>query len=405
MRSRGLSAALVSGLALLDTTSANLVHITSYTGQLNTLNLTSLSTTDIGGPGQVFLTRSEVTSECGSNPSWLTQLNDILFCVNENFSGGPGNLAAFRILPEGGVSFLSNTTTLGGPVHATLFGNNKGLALANYGTSALQTFNITNPQSVVLVQNSTFDGKGPNAGRQEKSHPHQVITDPTGNFLIVPDLGTDLIRVFRINQATLGYATVGSLQSAPGSGPRHAAFVTTPFNTTYLYVVHELTNTLVGYQVTYRVNSTLGFQQVYSTTTYGKDDNGNDIPAASSAGAGEIQASPDMKFITLSNRNEGKSSTENPDPNNSTALPSDTLVSFAVNQTTGLLTHLQTRAAGGLHPRHFSFNRDGTLVGVSLKDSARAVLIERNPESGQMLDIVAHVEDLGEPSNFLFIEN
>lgn len=132
MRSRNLSAALASGLALLDATSASVLHIASYTGELNTLNLTStLSASGDDGPGQFVLSRSEVTRECGAQPSWLTQLDDILFCVNENFIGPGGNLAAFQILPDGGLSFLSNTTTLGGPVYATLYGNNKGLALAN----------------------------------------------------------------------------------------------------------------------------------------------------------------------------------------------------------------------------------------------------------------------------------
>jgi len=36
----------------------------------------------------------------------------------------------------------------------------------------------------------------------EAPHPHHVFTDPTGDFLLVPDLGADLIRINRIDRST-----------------------------------------------------------------------------------------------------------------------------------------------------------------------------------------------------------
>ena len=73
--------------------------------------------------------------------------------------------------------------------------------------------------------------------------------------------------------------------SPPGSGPRHAAFVTGDA-ATFLYVVHELSNTLVGYEVTYGANDTLSFRQVYNATTHG---DANPLPAGTAAA--EIVAS------------------------------------------------------------------------------------------------------------------
>ena len=43
---------------------------------------------------------------------------------------------------------------------------------------------------------------GPNAARQSSPHPHQVILDPTGRFLVSPDLGSDVVHISAINATT-----------------------------------------------------------------------------------------------------------------------------------------------------------------------------------------------------------
>ena len=85
-------------------------------------------------------------------------------------------------------------------------------------------------------------------------------------------------------------------------------------------------------------------------------------------------------------------------------IPSDPLITFAIDKTTGILSHLQTRAAGGINPRQFSFNRDGTLIGLGLQDDGRAVVIQRDPSSGLLGDIVANVPIEGQVNCFVFDE-
>jgi hypothetical protein len=43
----------------------------------------------------------------------------------------------------------------------------------------------------------TSNVTGPIASRQDDSHAHHVILDPSRRFFLVPDLGADLIRVFK----------------------------------------------------------------------------------------------------------------------------------------------------------------------------------------------------------------
>lgn len=160
-----------------------------------------------------------------------------------------------------------------------------------------------------------MDKPGPNADRQTASHPHQVIVDPTGKFLLSPDLGADLVRVFAIDQTTGLLETCPALNATGGSGPRHATFWThqnqnetqgvyrrnpvrrrdaghddsnTPaMNGTagwMLFVGEELTNQVSGWKVEYPAAGCMAFQKTLEVLTY------NTTMAPNQTGVGEIRA-------------------------------------------------------------------------------------------------------------------
>lgn len=108
-------------------------------------------------------------------------------------------------------------------------------------------------------------------------------------------------------------------------------------------------------------------------------------------------------FLILSSRFERTLSV--PSFNSAGSIPSDPLISFSVDITTGMVAHRQTRAAGGVNPRHFSLNKAGTLVGVGLQSDGRAVVIQRDPGSGLLGDIIANVEVEGEVNCFVWDES
>ncbi|KAK3379877.1 Lactonase, 7-bladed beta-propeller-domain-containing protein [Lasiosphaeria ovina] len=395
MRFSGLSGAIAiaPGLGLFSAVSAALLHVTSYAGTLTTLNLGL-----IGTEGLQTLTTS---TECGTQPSWLTLRGPVLYCANEAFGKDNGTLASFSVSQNGTLALLDKVDTIGGPVNAVVYGKGcRGLAVADYAGAGLNTFNITNPKALAPVQADVFTLPHPgiNPSRQEKPHPHQAILDPSGKFLLVPDLGSDLVRVFALNVTTLRYKQLDPLVSAPGSGPRHGAFLVSG-NNVFLYIVHELANTIVGYTVNYTTEG-LAFAQVYISNTHGLGE----TPAISGATAGEIAISPDSRFLIISSRGEGTLSVPNFDPSNSTQLSSDPLITFSIDPKTGALAHVQTFAAGGMVPRHFSLNKAGSLVGVALQGSERAVVISRDPATGLLKDFVASVTIAGEVNNVIFNE-
>lgn len=117
------------------------------------------------------------------------------------------------------------------------------------------------------VQTDTFIGKGPNHERQEGPHPHQAVLDPSGKFLLIPDLGTDEIHVYSFNAQTLKAIAQTPIKVPSGYGPRHLAFASQG-NRTFMYLITEMANTIIGYQVNY--DSGIQFKQLFSQGVHGK---------------------------------------------------------------------------------------------------------------------------------------
>jgi len=109
----------------------------------------------------------------------------------------------------------------------------------------------------------TLSQPGPNPTRQNAPHPHEVTLDPTGLFIISPDLGADLVRVFSIDKKTNTLTASTPLQVPPGSGPRHGSFHVSNGETFY-FLVSELGNTVTSYKVAY-AHDALSFKKVFAT--------------------------------------------------------------------------------------------------------------------------------------------
>jgi 6-phosphogluconolactonase (cycloisomerase 2 family) len=103
-------------------------------------------------------------------------------------------------------------------------------------------------------------------------HIHQALLDPTNQYLLFPDLGLDLVRVYRIEPQTGMLAEHAPIKSKTGYGPRHAVFWSPKDapSETFLFVLHELSNKIVSYSVTYLEKGGLTFTEVDEVSTYGK---------------------------------------------------------------------------------------------------------------------------------------
>lgn len=262
-------------LALSAAASATTLFVSSYAGNITSLSLSAIN-------GTYNLTDTFFNDQCAPNPSWLTidANRGLLFCLNEGLESVNGSLSSFIINGDGSLNHVKNASTISGPVSGVIYGaaaGRRAIALSHYTGSALSSYYLDGSGQFHLNEEFTFTLSQPGAvpARQDAPHEHEAITDPTGQYILVPDLGADLVRVYAIDPVTLKLTAKDPLKVPAGSGPRHAAFYN-PYSvacegcTTYFYLVTELASTVIGYSVTYLPNAGgLSFQLIQEQSTLG----------------------------------------------------------------------------------------------------------------------------------------
>lgn len=373
----------LTGLALSAAAAANnagpvILYAASYSGSITSL---SLETGDAG----YTLNNVSVASECGANPVWLEEDKErnLLYCLDE--AGTVGVFSVDSSTP-GALEPIMQMNSSYAPVASTLFNANgqRGIAFAHYGSPnggppgapGITTYSAVKDGDLELTFNLTTMSAepGPNADRQAASHIHQVVMDPTGKFMIAPDLGEDCHHVYRVQ----GYPPISSLtdiQLAPGSGPRHGVFQKVD-KSTFFHVVSELANTVTSFKVSYDGNSSISMKQIGQISTFGDKS----VPAG--ALAGEIIISPEG-FITVSNRLDNSFMIPSPNPNNPAQEQSDSLAVFKADKQ-GKLSFVNLYPVGCQSPRHIQANKNGTLLAAACTANNRVVVMERNKSTGEI---------------------
>lgn len=391
--------------ALVAATSAKLLYVSSYSGNVTTLNLTHTN-------NRYTLDPVASNNACAPNASFLTydQHHQNLFCVNEGIVDKNGSLVSFKAdTQDGTLQKVNSTLTPAAPVNSAIYNGKNGsqlLAVAHYAWG-LTTYKV-NPKDASFatsqVFNFTLAKPGPNAARQAAPHPHQVLLDPKKRYFLVPDLGADLVRVFHIDPVTLQVSPRDSIPVVPGSGPRHGDFEIVHNSANgeehiYFYLVTELASTITSYHVTYLpADAGLKLDPVMSMKTYGNNTN----PIFNGTAAAEIVI--DSGEIIVSNRNATLFHISNPDPKNLTAVPSDTLATFKLSEAgDGNFANPKLTPAGGSFPRQFSLSPEGDLVAVGLQNDGRVVLYGRCGMSGGLgKDILASVDIEGQVTSVVW---
>lgn len=235
---------------------------------------------------------------------------------------------------------------------------------------------------------------GPNERQKDGPHPHQTLLDPTGKYLLVPDLGADVIHIFVINAASGHLNACPDAQTAPGDGPRHGAWWSPHGNTTSadglkLYTVNELGNSVSGWDVTYGAGcislnrtqtiSTFANSQIPAATVY----NGASFPPK----AAEVHIAGNSLYAA--NRNDKLFGNQ-----------TDSLATYTIGST-GTLSWVEATSAHAFYPRSFSINKAGTMVAVGGQTSSSVAIIARDTATGKLGSLIvwAQVGELGTYTN------
>ena len=227
-----------------------------------------------------------------------------------------------------------------------------------------------------------MSGPGKIPSRQDAPHPHHVFTDPTGDYLIVPDLGADLIRINRIDRTSGKLTECGTGKPTPGTGPRHGAIWGSGANTT-LFIANELSNSVSGWKVAYPSSSggCLTLTLLDTLTPY----QGN-VSASAGTKVGEVHVKDN--FVYISNRNDKKFS------------GNDSITHYTIG-TGGRISWTETTSSYGTYPRTFDINKAGNYVAVGDQTSSNVAIIARDTVTGRLGKQVANLRigAAGTPEN------
>ncbi|KAL1970138.1 hypothetical protein VTN77DRAFT_6543 [Rasamsonia byssochlamydoides] len=381
-----------------------ILYASHYTGYIYTLTLTLDSNTNTNShshsltdsPSSASLRLTSSLRTCGALPSWLTfdAVSRTLFCSDEAFEhGANGSLTALAAASDGSLVELVRTETRAGGVASVLYegddgGRKKYIAIAHYQGSALSTFALplTPNASALQTFEYTLPQPGPIPSRQDAPHPHAVFLDPTGEFVLSPDLGADVVRVYAIDKTSGMLRECDALAVKPGDGPRHGVFWTSTTTQSQsenqasplLYIVNELANTVTAYAVSYS-SSCLSFEPVQVVTPY---PTGTAIPRT--ANVGEIRLQGGNVYVSI---------------RNDEAFPpsSDSMATLTVsNETGGLLAFRDLTPSYGKTPRTFVINKAGDLVAIGDQVSSNVAIVRRDPKTGKLGALLAILQ-VGSP--------
>ncbi|KAI1185618.1 Lactonase, 7-bladed beta-propeller-domain-containing protein [Nemania serpens] len=328
----------------------------------------------IGGPGQIAIAKFDGAAftitgqhlEAGSSPSWMRYKHstNALYAVNENGA----DLDVFDLKPDG-PTLTGSVNGSSGVVFLEFNKDQTRMVGAGYGSENLDVWDTSAAGVPKLMKSVKITG--PLGPKQAKHHPHQAILDPTGGFMIVPDLGGDQILVLRL--AGDKFDIVNTVTLFPGSGPRHGSFVGGG-GKTYFLVACETGNIVVLYEVEYNDAQGIAFKWISEQPTWGTAAPKN----ATSSAAGAVLVAANQKDVYISNRLTGDDA--------------DNVAHFifaapAAADKPASLTFQETVSTTGIQPRSmaFSANKDQDVLFVANQGGKNGLAaFSRDAASGKL---------------------
>jgi 6-phosphogluconolactonase len=320
------------------------------------------------------LARDSVVTD-KANPSFLTMdpSGRCLFVVNEltNYGGQPsGAVTAYAVHPATGrLSLLTRQPSLGAaPCYISLDPTGRYALVANYVGGSVTVLPI-GPDGTLGPATDTVrhEGAGPNPARQEAPHPHSIQPDPSGAWVLVPDLGLDRIFTYRLDphRGKLVPADIPWHAVRPGAGPRHLTFHPTA---PYAYVINELDSSLTAFHFNVASGS---LSELQTAPTLPDNYPGPNTGA-------DIHVHPSGRFLYGSNRGH------------------DSIVVYQVDAGTGRLTLVEHESTRGRTPRGFALDPSGQFLLAANQESGTVVTFRIDQQSGA-LSFTGHVAAVPSP--------
>jgi 6-phosphogluconolactonase len=301
----------------------------------------------------------ELTAEIG-DPGWqvIPSGGKFLYTVGTADNHRMSIVAAYSIDPATGALTALNEQPSKGKdtTHIDIDPANSCAVVANYGSGDVSVLPINADGTFGAVSAVIkHTGSSVNPDRQKHPFPHSCNFDPTGNFVLVPDLGVDKIYIYKFDaaQRALMDASPPTVAVAPGSGPRHLSFHP---NGKFAYLVNEMGGTVIVYAWDAAQGQLLPLQTV---STLPSGYHGINTSA-------EVRIHPNGRFLYASNRGP------------------DDLAIFEINPAAGTLTSVGYQSTQGKGPRDFRIDPTGQFLFAANQDSDSVVIFRINADTGAL---------------------
>lgn len=282
-------------------------------------------------------------------------------------------VSAFSIDPTTKeLTYLNEQPSHGGsPCHLTVDRTGQFVLVANYMGGNVAMLPIQHDGRLGAATDVVqHHGSSVDLARQEAPHAHSITLDPSNRFAFVADLGLDKIMIYDLDLAQGRLKPKGHSPQQAGAGPRHFTFHP---NGGYAYVINELNSTINAFAYD-DTKGTLSPLQTVSTLP--DEFSGTNYCA-------DIHICPRGKFLYGSNRGH------------------DSIVIFAIDSNSGMLTYIAHEPTQGEFPRNFAIDPTGTYLLAANQNSNTVVTFRIDQQTGELTPI--HISNIPTPVCLLML--
>lgn len=301
-----------------------------------------------------------------TSPSFLAvnANKDRLYAVQEvnDFEDGAGAITAFSMVGDTLREMQTISSQGAHPCHVGLSPSGKRLAVANYSGGNASLYEIVN-DGTLTGPVAVMDHREIDTTKTSHAHMAQWVNDE----LYIADLGLDALLGYTEGQT--GMERSKTLQLPAGAGPRH---FTSTANGRFLYIINELNSSISVFER----EGTMGYRSIQNESTLAPYFKGKSYCA-------DVHISDDGRFLYGSNRGE------------------NTIVIFAIDQETGLLSLVGRESVNGDWPRNFTLDPTGKFLLVANQKSNNICVFRRDVEKGTLTFL--NEEQLSKPVCLLFL--
>lgn len=268
------------------------------------------------------------------------------------FTVADGHLSLLNKQPAGGLD----------PCYIALDKPEKYALVVNYsgsdGRGSAAVFPLK--QDGILEPRSDYiqhEGSSVNPSRQGESHPHAIVPTPDNRYILVVDLGTDKMQVYRLENGKFIRHSPDTITLEAGAGPRHLAFHPTQ---PYMYVINELNSTLSAFR--YDANAGIW----YDIATVSTLPEGVKLPENVINYPADLHMHPNGQWLYGSNRGH------------------NSIVIYKIDAATGRPTAIGHQSTLGDWPRGFALDPYGQYVIAGNQRSNNAFSFRIDAQNGQL---------------------